>query len=75
MVDRPKALALGNYAEAITLHCEIAVRTKRLPHYFMPFADELWLADMRQEAIAIAEEIVTAVPTVAHFRTWFAAML
>ena len=65
----------GNYSEAVTLHRKIAVRTERLPLYLMPFADDLWLADMRQEAIAIGEEIVTALPTVAHCQTWFAAML
>ncbi|MEG3084912.1 hypothetical protein U1707_14770 [Sphingomonas sp. PB2P12] len=48
----------ANYAEAIALHREITVRTERPPLCLVPFVDDLWLADMRQDAIAIAEEIV-----------------
>jgi len=65
----------GNHAEAVTLHRAISVRTERLPLYLIPFADDLWLADARSEAIVIAEEVVNALPETAYLRTWYAAML
>lgn len=65
----------GHHSDAVTLHREIAVRTERLPLYLIPFADDLWLADRRRDAIAIADEVVTALPEVAYLQTWFAAML
>lgn len=65
----------GNHDEAVTLHREIAVRTERLPLYLIPFADALWLAEARTEAIAIANEVVNGLPEVAHLRNWLSAML
>lgn len=65
----------GNYDEATAIHREIAVLTDRMPLYLTPFAEDLWLAGARSEAIAIGNEIVRALPHVAHLRTWLAAMM
>lgn len=65
----------GNHCEAVKLHREIAVITERLPLYLIPFVDALWLANAKSEAIAIAEEVVDALPEVAHLRSWRSTML
>ncbi|WP_267389699.1 tetratricopeptide repeat protein [Sphingomonas sp. GC_Shp_3] len=65
----------GNHDEAVSLHREIAVRTERLPLYLISFADALWVAEMKNEAITIAEEVVNGLPEVAHLRNWLSTML
>ncbi|MEG3085487.1 alpha/beta hydrolase [Sphingomonas sp. PB2P12] len=65
----------GNHCEAVTIHREISVKTERLPLYLVPFVDALWLAGVKSEAIAIAEEVVEALPERAHLRNWRAIML
>ncbi|KQS46264.1 hypothetical protein ASG20_18125 [Sphingomonas sp. Leaf198] len=65
----------GNHLEAVTLHRELAMHTERMPLYLVPFADALWLAGARGEALAIAREVVDALPAQAHLRNWRATML
>lgn len=65
----------GNHLEAVTLHRELAVHTERMPLYLVPFVDALWLAGVRGEALAIAREVVDALPAQAHLRNWRAIML
>lgn len=76
MLSLARILARTNhYEEALALHRDIAIRTERMPLYLVPFADDLWLAGQRDEAISIGYEVVRTLPDAAHLRTWLAAML
>jgi len=63
------------YEQALALHHDIIAAMGRLPLYLVPFAETLLLSGRHAEAVAVADEVVVALPNVAHLRSWCANIL
>ncbi len=65
----------GEHTEALTLHDQIVAEAQRHPLYLVAFANALQKAGAREDAMAVAQEVVDVQPDVAHLRNWHAALL